>query len=201
MGSFVSGGGWGLLQVGEQAGKVQVSLAEADMRVGINRIAAAKDKRANLQGAEPVACSLEAQGDGTGHMRRRETGAVPAYEQAGVPAGAGWGRPGGEHADAGGDEVGFAAAVTAGTGAAEPRDRAVRVVAVVGADDQGQVAGGDGADGGRRVAVVGANLAWQRRQLSSRSIQAWKRPLLTCRASRVIVQFPAQPMGSRYATM
>ena len=47
----------------------------------------------------------------------------------------------------------------------------------------------------------GANLAWQSRHVSSRSIQAWNRPLLTRRASSVIVQFPAQPMGSRYATM
>ena len=131
-------------------------MAEATLRVGIgNRIAAAQDQRADLQGAEPVAGGLEAQGHGTGHMGCRETGAVPAYEQAGVPAGAGRSRTGGEHADAGGHQVGFAAAVRLGTGAAERRDRAVRVVAVVGADDQRQVAGGDGTDGGRRVAVVG----------------------------------------------
>ena len=47
----------------------------------------------------------------------------------------------------------------------------------------------------------GVNLAWQPRQLSSRSIQAWNRPLLTRWASRVTVQFPGRPTGSMYATM
>ena len=42
---------------------------------------------------------------------------------------------------------------------------------------------------------AGVNLAWQPRHVSSRSIQAWNRPLLTCRASRVTVQFPARPIG------
>ena len=45
------------------------------------------------------------------------------------------------------------------------------------------------------------NLAWQPGHVSSRSIQAWYRPLLTRRPSRVTVQFPARPTGSRYATM
>jgi len=48
---------------------------------------------------------------------------------------------------------------------------------------------------------AGVNLAWQPRHVSSRSIQAWNRPVLTCRASRVTVQFPARATGSIYATM
>ena len=102
-----------------------------------------------------VARRLEAQGHGTGHVRRREAGAVPADEQAGVAAGADRSRPGGEHAYARGCEVGLAAAVPARARAAERRDRPVRVVAVIGTDDQRKVAGGDGADGGGRVAVTG----------------------------------------------
>jgi hypothetical protein len=42
----------------------------------------------------------------------------------------------------------------------------------------------------------GVNLAWQPRQVSSRSIQAWNRPLVTRRASRVTVQLPGRPTGS-----
>ena len=62
-------------------------------------------------------------------------------------------RPGREHVDARGDQVGLGAEIPAGPAAAEGRDRPGRIVAVVGADDQGKLAGGDGADGGDGVAV------------------------------------------------
>ena len=62
-------------------------------------------------------------------------------------------RPGREHVDARGDQVGLGAEVPAGPAAAEGRDRPGRIMTVVGADDQGESAGGDGADGGDGVAV------------------------------------------------
>ena len=82
--------------------------------VGRSRVAAAQEQRADLPGAESASRCLEAQGHRARHVWRREAGAAPAHQQAGVPAGTDRRGPGREHAHARGGEVGLVTDVPAG---------------------------------------------------------------------------------------
>ena len=68
-------------------------------------------------------------------------------------------------------------------------------VGVVGADDERQVAVGDGAGRAPRSASAPTKRAWHGRQASSRSSQAWNRPLRTSTPSSVTRQVPAGADG------
>ena len=125
------------------------------VRVGVpRRIAAVQDQGSKLSGTQPEPSRLETQRGGAGDVRGREAGAVPADQQAWIAAGAGLRGPSCEHAHAGCHQVGLAAVVAAGAGAAERGHGEVRIVAVIGPHHQRQMAGRDGADRGRHAGVV-----------------------------------------------